>query len=343
MRRLWCDMPMPTEIISHRVIILAVWFALTIALTSSSVSEFVSIFVNYLQRAPQIVAMALAAGVLISCGLIDLSAGAMYSLAGMIILLAVNVWPGTFLVPLIISASVIGLLYSLFGWCVSRLGLSALLCSLAIGFCAKSLSVVSATFIQGVWRPFGYGFENGSLLLSASEKFHWLSSFPLQVVGLTGIICILVWWRFVSFSGIRHIAVGMDCSAAARAGISVSQVYWRAIFISCSLVLFAAITDLYGASQGAWKPDSGWNKEMIAIAAAVLGGCRLTGGRFDPVTISVAAMVLSTFRDLADYLKVPPDLSLGIMGLAVLISAVLDTPSLSRNQSSPSLARGQSR
>src|SRR6185437_4878341 len=86
-------------------------------------------------------------------------------------------------------------------------------------------------------------------------------------------------------SGVHIMAVGSSRKAARHAGINVKFSLFLAYTLSGVLAAFAGI--LYAARQSSAGTDTGVGWEVNALAAAVLGGISLNGGRG---TISRAMM-----------------------------------------------------
>jgi ribose transport system permease protein len=86
-------------------------------------------------------------------------------------------------------------------------------------------------------------------------------------------------------SGVHIMAVGSSRKAARHAGINVKRSLFLAYVLSGMLAAFAGV--LYAARQNSAGTDTGVGWEVNALAAAVLGGISLAGGRG---TISRALM-----------------------------------------------------
>jgi ribose transport system permease protein len=87
----------------------------------------------------------------------------------------------------------------------------------------------------------------------------------------------LHWLQTRSTLGRQAYAVGHDATAARRAGIPVASVLVRVYALSGACAALAAMLSL--GQLGAVSPTLGKDREFEAIAAAVLGGASLFGGR----------------------------------------------------------------
>jgi ribose transport system permease protein len=104
-----------------------------------------------------------------------------------------------------------------------------------------------------------------------------LLGIPAPVL-LAAVVCIAAHLLLMHTPLGRQVyAVGHDREAARKAGISVTRVL---LLVYCVCGVCAALSGLVSLSQtGAVSPTFGTQKEFTAIAAAVLGGTSLFGGR----------------------------------------------------------------
>lgn len=125
--------------------------------------------------------------------------------------------------------------------------------------------------------------------------------------------------------GRQIYAVGADLEAARKAGIRTRWVLWR-VYAICGLC--AAVAGVVALSQApAVSPSFGNNREFLAIAAAVLGGTSLFGGRGAvlPGTV-LGAVLIQTIENGLNILNVNPYLypliTSGVIFVAVLLDSV---------------------
>jgi len=100
---------------------------------------------------------------------------------------------------------------------------------------------------------------------------------PTPILVLTIVVAVAHWTLSKTPYGRQIYAVGQDSTAARKAGIRTRWIMASVYLISG---LAAALGAILALSQlGAVSPTFGTNKEFTAIAAAVLGGTSLFGGR----------------------------------------------------------------
>lgn len=119
-------------------------------------------------------------------------------------------------------------------------------------------------------------------------------------------------------------AVGGNAEAARRSGISVTKIYFSA-FVLCSMfatlggVLSAA--RLASSSQQAGTGDVNLN----AIAAAVIGGTSLFGGRGNAYSALLGIIVIQAIANGLTLLNLPSSLRYMITGAVLAIAVIVDS------------------
>jgi erythritol transport system permease protein len=262
-------------------------------------------------------------------GGIDLSVGSVAGLAGMIagLLIHEGLVLETFGVvvyftagPVILIALLIGaLMGAINGFAVTRLRVAPFIATLGMLYVARGLALLisdGATFpnLQGSADLGNTGFVflgSGSILGLPTPI--WL----MVVVGALG--------AFVAgktpFG--RHVyAIGGNERAAALAGVRVARVKWMVYVISG---VCAALAGLVIAAQlAAAHPATGETFELNAIAAVVLGGTSLSGGRGGVGGTLIGAFVIGVLSDGLILLGVSEFWQIVIKGLVIVVAVVID-------------------
>jgi ribose transport system permease protein len=125
--------------------------------------------------------------------------------------------------------------------------------------------------------------------------------------------------------GRQTLAVGHDPEAARKAGVRVERILIGVYVISGSCAAVAGLTML--AQLGAVSPTFGKDREFDAIAAAVLGGASLFGGRGNvfPGAVVGSVTVATVFNGLNSMNANPyiyPLITGGVIFLAVLLDGL---------------------
>lgn len=119
----------------------------------------------------------------------------------------------------------------------------------------------------------------------------------------------------------RHIyAIGGNEETARLSGINVDRVKTVVYGISGGLSALAGV--LYCASYAQGKPDAGATWELDAIAAVVIGGTSLMGGRGSVIGTMVGVLILGYLGNILNLQEVPSEVQDILKGV-IIIGAVL--------------------
>jgi D-xylose transport system permease protein len=130
----------------------------------------------------------------------------------------------------------------------------------------------------------------------------------------------------------RHVfAVGGNAEAARRAGISVNSIY-IGVFILASML--AACGGILAASRLLASNQSSGSGDVLldAIAAAVIGGTSLFGGRGTVWAALLGALVIGSISNGMDLLALASSVKFMITGAVLLLAVTIDAVSRSGRQ-----------
>ncbi len=125
----------------------------------------------------------------------------------------------------------------------------------------------------------------------------------------------------------RHVfAVGGNAEAACRAGIRVDRVR-MVVFVLCSTM--AAAGGILGASRLLAVNQSSGSGDVLlnSIAAAVIGGTSLFGGRGSAWSALLGALVIGSIANGMDLLGQESDVKFMVTGAVLLVAATIDAVS----------------
>ena len=125
--------------------------------------------------------------------------------------------------------------------------------------------------------------------------------------------------------GHRVLAVGGNRAAARLAGVPVRRTLVTVYGISAALAALAGVivASRLGASDAA---KIGQNMELDAIAAVVVGGTALAGGRATIAGTVVGALIMQVIATSFNMLLVPYALSLALKAAIILVPVYLQRP-----------------
>jgi ribose transport system permease protein len=251
----------------------------------------------------------------IATGEIDISVGSVSGIGALTFLgIAPAMGSGLALVASIICGILIGCLNGFF---VAFLGLPSLLVTLGTLF-----------LFQGI----GYAVTSGFSFVATDSL---RKEFIYNVVGggnLAGINTAVVWTlivlvvlQLIVFEtpiGNRILAVGGDAASSFSRGVPVTRIKFGVYIVSGVLAAFAGVLDaaFIGYADGSF----GVTMELSAIAAAVLGGCHLTGGRISLIGTLFGAFMLRGIQSFLILLAVQPQWYILVVGLIVVLASLAD-------------------
>jgi ribose/xylose/arabinose/galactoside ABC-type transport system permease subunit len=272
---------------------------------------------------------ALGATVVIIAGGIDLSAGSMIALSGTVaastmVALAPQAVTGFKPVgPAVVAvacaaALLVGFLVgTLHAWLITAIRLPPFIATLATLVGLRSFARALCESTTAAFTPTKSALINVSdPLFKAVRDNVWI---PVAVFGGLAFVTWLILTRTVLG---RHIhALGGNEQAARLAGIRTEHVKW---FAYCYGAMTAALAGLfYVANESVAAPvNQGRGHELNAIAAAVVGGCSLTGGVGTvPGTVLGAIFLRVVIDAVSKIIKTGADVYEGlIVGIVVVIA-----------------------
>jgi len=124
--------------------------------------------------------------------------------------------------------------------------------------------------------------------------------------------------------GVHLFAIGGNPEAVRRAGINVNKVKLLAFMLSSAIVAFGGIiaaSRVQGVSAASGDPDA----MMNAIAAAVLGGASLMGGRGSVWGILLGSLVIGSINNGMFLVGADTSIRLLIQGVILVLAIILDS------------------
>lgn len=242
---------------------------------------------------------------------IDLSVGSVAALAGAVGASFVVLPEPSFVGVAVLATLATGL--------VAGLVNGALVAQFRIPAFVVTLGMLSAA------RGLVFIFTDGRPISNLSPAFLWFGNgsilgIPVPIVTLVIIfaICSLV-LRHTVFG--RHVyAVGGSEKAAKTSGIRAARVIGLTYVISGVLASLAGL--ILTARTTAALPQAGVAYELDAIAAVVIGGTSLSGGRGNLVGTLFGALIIGTINNGLDLLGVSSYYQQVVKG-AIIVGAVL--------------------
>lgn len=272
------------------------------------------LFMNFLRRAAPLVILACGQLYVILTGGFDLSMGAVATLVVLAASILINGDPET-------TWAVIGALYVM-GIAVGLVN------GLVVAF-LKVPSIIATLgamlSVNGLALAWSGGAARGDLPDNFRNlgRLVWrdvplVGSLPLAAIVLAGFVALAWWGLNGTVYGKRALAIGDNPRAAELAGTPVAATRILAFVVSAVSAVTAGI--LIGGFSGV-SVNAGEGLELQAIAACVIGGAQLLGGRGSIWSAVFGALSLFALFTLLNLIGLPQALRDSIQGL-ILIAAV---------------------
>jgi rhamnose transport system permease protein len=144
----------------------------------------------------------------------------------------------------------------------------------------------------------------------------------LPLIVWAALVLAIVGWLVLNghIWGRELYALGGNQFAAKRVGISKARVWLRAFTIEGLLAGLAGLLLL--ARSGSLQPTSYEDKTLEAIAAAVVGGVAITGGRGSIWGVALGCVFLVMLGPACQFLHISTNWQRALVG-AVMVTAVL--------------------
>ena len=125
---------------------------------------------------------------------------------------------------------------------------------------------------------------------------------PISFIGVAIVAIAADIWLYRTSAGLATRAVGFNQTSASRTGLRAGRIFVRGFLLSA---LLAGAGSIFLAAQiDVGDPNSGLPFALESIAAAVLGGAALTGGRGSFVGATVGALFLFLIINVLPYLNI---------------------------------------
>lgn len=241
---------------------------------------------------------------------IDISIGAQFSMCA--IVAGVTAASGLTLGVAIFAALGAGaLMGALNGVLVAYLGLPSIVVTLAT---MVTWQEALRLWQQGRLLPLPEGIQWFGLSQPAGQGF---------VISLTFILLIGAAWAMKNLSAGRFIyATGTDAEAARLAGIDPKRTTFGVFVLMGVLAGLAAVFNMVQSPQV--QPNAGDGLELKAIAAAVVGGVAISGGRGTLWGVLLGMLLLANVNPALTHFHQPPYWEKAIQGLVILLAVVAD-------------------
>jgi ribose transport system permease protein len=291
---------------------------LTFSIVAPTTFPTYSNIMNILFSAVVIGCLAMGATLVIVSGGIDLSVGTGMALTGVMaatfmVTWGLPVWLGILLT--LAFGAFIGLTN---GTAVAILGLPPFIATLAMMMICQGLALV----VSHVHPIYFDADKQGSYLALSTGNLIPGSGFPnaILVLGVAVGIGHIIFNKTIL--GRYDISIGSNMEATALSGINVKK--WLIIIYSTAGIFTALGGIMISARLGSAQPATGAGYEMQAIAAAVIGGTSLSGGKGSIMGTLIGALIISVINNGLQIIMLPQQWQNVVLGAVIVIVVFID-------------------
>ncbi|MDT0183995.1 ABC transporter permease [Microbacterium sp. ARD31] len=278
--------------------------------------QFLSIgsIANITQQASFFGIMALGMVFLMSMGELDLSVGGNFAFCAMITAMmaagGVNLWLAA-LIAILVGA-ILGAINALLS---NALGVPMIVITLGTLASYRGMALI----VNGAQSATG-GDRNDPFFTVLGGSLFGIPALSVALVVLTIVLTIL--YRLSSF-GFAVRAIGSNLHAARLSGYRVSLIKVQTSSLLGALCGISGVLSF--AFFGASDPAVGTGYELLVIAAAVIGGTALTGGRGTVPGAMLGAIVVSVISGALTAFGVSVNYAAFVTGIVIIGAVALDS------------------
>lgn len=279
------------------------------------------IALDIVQQSAYIGVMALGATLVIATAGIDLSVGTGMTLVAVMggIFLGgdyLNMPLGAGLILILLVGAIIGLVN---GANIAYLGLPPFIATLAMMMVARGLALIISDKASISIKNPGYGWiANGEIIPGVSNA--------VLVFILLAIVASLILNK--TLLGRYALAIGSNEEATRLSGVNIKA--WKLLVYVVAGVFMALGAILYSARFGFVQPAEGLGFELNVIAAVVIGGTSLMGGRANILGTVVGALIMETLKKGLLMMGIAQEWQFVVTGIVVVIAVWVDNVRRSR-------------
>jgi len=253
---------------------------------------------------------------------IDLSVGSILALCGAVTagllkngieIPGINLFVGFTMLGAILVGLIVGAVLGYFsGWSITKFKVPPFVATLAMLTIARGLTML--------WTK-------GFPITGLGDNFAfigtgWFLGIPMPVWISAFIVLIAVIITRKTKLGRYIYAVGGNESASRLSGLNIKKI--KIIVYSISGVLAAVGGIMVTSRLDSAQPNAGTSYELDSIAAVVIGGTSLSGGRGSVMGTVLGALIIGVLNNGLVLLNVSPFWQQFIKGLVILIAVILD-------------------
>ncbi|WP_372969199.1 ABC transporter permease, partial [Microbacterium sp.] len=273
--------------------------------------------IDILRQAAPIMMIAIGMSLVIATGGIDLSVGSLMAVAGAVsmeFLSAAGDSFGAALAAVGLALVITGILGAVNGLLVAYVGLQPFIATLVLMLAGRGIAKV----ITG-----------GQNTTASNDAFRWIANgfvIGIPVVFILAVLIVIAvgWVVRRSALGLMIEAIGINPRASRMAGIKPKGLLLTAYILSGILAGVAGIMSV-GSVMTVDISRTGYQLELDAILAVVIGGASLAGGKFSLSGAFVGALLIATLDKTVLYLGVSSSATPAFKAIVIVVLCLLQS------------------
>jgi ribose transport system permease protein len=178
-----------------------------------------------------------------------------------------------------------------------------------------------------IFRGFAFMFNNGSPIFSISDSltkvfYNTVGGVPYVLIYVIIFFAIGAFVMNYTELGREMYAVGGNASASLYSGINVKRIVMLSFVLAGAMAGFGSI--LMAARLNSGSPNYGVGMELSAIAAAVIGGASLQGGKGNVVSTFFGALTIVIVQNGLNLHAVETSVQGVVIGLIIMLAVFID-------------------
>ncbi len=264
---------------------------------------------NILRQVSVIGIVSMGMTVVILSGGIDLSVGSVLALSGVFGMLTLNS-TGSIALSVAVTLGVGAVLGGINGLLITKGRIAPFIATLGMMAVARSIALFTIRGSNVVGEVEAYALISRGTFLGLRYPVYFFAA-----------VALLVWFTATKTRFGRHVyATGSNERATLLSAVNVDRVKLGVYMLCSSLVALGAVVES-ATLNSISSSNSGIQYELDAIAAVIIGGTRLEGGRGKIIGTVLGVVLLGVLNNVLNLMNVSPFLQGFVKGL-IIITAV---------------------
>ena len=213
--------------------------------------------------------------------------------------------------------------------------------SVAVGFINgylvgywKIAAFIATLGTQSICNSLAYTTSNGNSASGFPETLSIIGNYKIlgirtYIYFMIALYIFMVWVMAKTKLGRFTYAIGSNAEAARLSGINV-KFYTMLCYVICGLMCgFAALVNMIRLMSV--DPTTGTGLEMNAIAAVVIGGVSMAGGKGTLVGTFIGVLIYQFLRNALNLLGINPFWQGFVTGIVIIVAVLTESLSSHRN------------